>query len=118
MIRDFAFEIDLINNFLVESLWMDFEILRMDTKEIIFSGKIEELYDEVIRIRFIEPFYISAPMKFTYDSGEFITTITGDKFIENNIKYKVLEGNNQFRINLDNKNEYIVIAQDIEVIIK
>lgn len=96
---------------------MDFEVCRLNGREIILSGQIDELNDELIEIKFIQPFYISLPLSFSYEKGSFISLITGEEFININKQYHVVKGNVQFRLSPDEGLNYIVIAQDMEVTI-
>lgn len=118
MLRDFEDKICLINDFLSQNLWMDFEVCKMNGGEIILSGQLDEMDDELIEIKFIQPFYISIPLSFSFEKGNFISLITGDEFIQINKQYEVIKGNNQFRISPNEEADYLVIAQDIEVIIR
>lgn len=40
------------------------KICRMNGGEITFSGRIDELDDEIIEITFVQPFYVSTLMRF------------------------------------------------------
>lgn len=110
-------KMNLVNEFMLKNLWMDFEVCRMNGGEIVLSGQLDEMDDELIEIKFIQPFYISIPLRFSYEKGEFITSITGDEFININKQYQVVKGNFQFRISPDEGVNYLVVARDIEVTI-
>jgi hypothetical protein len=107
--------LELINNFLHENLWIDFEVCRLNGGEVVLSGRIDELDDELIEIKFKQPFYISIPLSFTYESGNFISQIEGEEFVNINKRYRVEQGNLQFRITPEEGTEYLVIAKGIEV---
>ncbi|MHC1722095.1 MAG: hypothetical protein AB9836_02695 [Aminipila sp.] len=104
-----------INECLSKNLWMDFEVCKMNCGNLVFSGRIDELDDELIEITFIQPFFISVSMSFSYDKGDFIKLIYGDEFIEINKKYHVEQGNFQFRITPNSESEFLVIAKGITV---
>jgi len=107
-----------INEYLSKNLWMDFEVCKMNCGNLVFSGRIDELDDELIEISFIQPFFVSASMCFSYENGDFIKLITGNEFIEINKKYHVEQGNFQFRITPNSESEYLVIAKGVTVIFK
>lgn len=107
--------ISRINECLSKNLWMDFEVCKMNGGNLVFSGKIDELDDEVIEITFIQPFFVSIAMSFSYDKGDFIKLINGNEFIEINKKYHVEQGNFQFRITPNSESEFLVIAKGIIV---
>jgi len=105
-----------INSYLKENLWMDFEICIMDGWEIVLSGKLDELDDELIEISFIQPFMVSCLMSFSYENGEFISLIQGIDAMEINKNYNVEEGNHIFKLSIDNnENAFFVIAKEIKV---
>lgn len=102
-----------INKCLSQNLWMDFEVCKMNCGNIVLSGKIDELDDELIEITFIQPFFVSLSMCFSYDKGDFIKIIDGDEFVEINKKYHVEQGNFQFRITPNSESEFLVIAKGV-----
>lgn len=109
-------EINKINEFLKNSLWMDFEMCKMNEGEVIFSGCLDEIDDESIRISFKQPYMVSSLMSFTYEGGEnFIMMLTDDEFIATNIKYHVEKGNYIFKIDLDGFDDgFMIIAKEVE----
>ena|SRR5574344_1783849 len=107
--------INKINDCLKENLWMDFEMCKMNEGNIVLSGMLDELDDEIIEISFIQPFMCSCALRFTYDEGEFISLIQGESAIEINKKYKVEQGNYIFSISIDGCNDYFIIAKEIQV---
>lgn len=104
-----------INDCLKENLWMDFEMCKMNEGNIVLSGMLDELDDEIIEISFIQPFMCSCTLCFTYDEGEFISLVQGERAIEINKKYKVEQGNYIFGISIDGCNDYFIIAKEIQV---
>lgn len=97
---------------------MDFEVCKMNCGDIVISGRLDELDDEIIEITFIQPFFVSTLMSFSYDEGNFITLVDGDEFVEINKKYRVEQGNYQFRITPNAELDFLVIAKEIAVKIK
>jgi hypothetical protein len=97
---------------------MDFEVCKMNCGTVVFSGRIDELDDEIIEITFIQPFFVSVLMSFSYDEGNFINLVDGDEFVRINKKYSVEQGNYQFRITPNSEKEFLVIAKEIAVKIK
>jgi len=108
--------INKINNYLKKNLWMDFEICIMDGWEIVLSGKLDELDDELIEISFLQPFMVSCLMSFSYEDGEFISLIQGMDAVKMNKNYNVEKGNHIFKLSIDNnESEFFVIAKEIKV---
>ena len=105
-----------INDCLKENLWMDFEICRMNEGQIILSGKLDELDEELMEISFTQPFMVSCLTHFSYEDGEFISLIQGEEAIEMNKNYKVEQGNHIFRLLIeDNEKDFFIIAREISV---
>lgn len=102
-----------INKFVMQNLWMDFEVCKMNCGNIVLSGKLDELDDELIEITFIQPFFVSVSMCFSYDKGNFIKVVDGDEFVEINKKYHVEQGNFQFKITPNSQSTFMVIAKGI-----
>lgn len=109
--------IDKINSCLVENQWMDFEMCKMNGGQIVLSGKLDELDDEVIEIEFAQPFMCSCVMSFSYDEGQFISLVQGNEAQEINEKYNVEQGNYIFKLFIDGKDNYFIIAKEIRVTI-
>ena len=66
-----------INIFLKKFLWMDFELYKFDN----FSG-LSGVFDEwggeeIINIKFLEPYFFCCVSLFSYDKGEFIELVEG-----------------------------------------
>ena len=83
--------INKINDCLKENLWIDFEMCKMNEGNIVFSGMLDELDDEIIEISIIQPFMCSCELCFTYDEGEFISLIQGESADET-VAYVDAEG--------------------------
>jgi hypothetical protein len=109
-------EINKINNYLKEQLWMEFELCKLNGGEIILSGSIDEAGEENIRIKFLQPYFISCILSLTYEGkNDFIQLVTDDEFIEINKRYHVEKGNFVFKIKIDDiEEQMLIIAKEIE----
>ena len=108
--------IEKINRCLKENQWMDFEICRMNEGQIVLSGKLDELDEEVIEISFIQPFMLSCLMNFSYEDGNFISITEGEETIEMNKRYKIEQGNYIFKLLIDdNATNFFIAAREIGV---
>ena len=108
--------INKINEFLKKELWMDFDLLKIDLNEVVLSGRVSELGEEVIKISFIEPFMVSCSMYFTYKEGDSISLLQGDEEIALNKKYHVETGNHIFQLVVnDNEDTFFIMARGIQV---
>ncbi len=108
--------VNKINDYLKNNFWMDFEICRMNEGQVILSGKLDELDEELIEISFLRPFMVSCLTHFSYDNGEFISLIQGEEAININKDYKVEQGNHIFRLSINNdEKKFFIIAREISV---
>ncbi len=108
--------IEIINKYLSQYLWMDFELCRLDGGEFILFGYLDEMENDKIKIIFKEPYMISCVLFFSYEGkGNFITLVEGDEFVRLNTMYKVTKDNFIFKIKAEgiDKN-MIVIAKEID----
>jgi hypothetical protein len=104
-----------INDCLKENQWMDFEVCKMNEGQIILSGKLDELDEEIIEISFIQPFMVSCLMNFSFEDGDFISLVEGEEAIGMNKKYKVEQGNYIFRLSIDdNEKAFFIMAREID----
>ncbi len=110
--------IDMINSYLNNILWLDFELSGTGINEVRLHGFIDEAEEDKIIIKFNWVFMISALTSFTYEgSGDFITVAEGETARSINIKYGVTQGNNiYFLSNTNVEGAMFIIAKDIEVI--
>lgn len=109
-----------INEYLKEELWMDFELFETESRDVALSGRIDDCYDEKIRIIFKQPFMTSCTYYFTYEGGgNFIEILTGEDAYRINVQYGVTQGNYIFKIiNTQVEGIMYIIAKDIEVIVE
>lgn len=109
-------EINKINDYLKEELWMDFEICKLNGDELILSGRIDELEEECIRIKFLQPYLVSCTLSIKYGGEiDFIQMVADNEFVEINKKYHVEKGNLVFKIMINEIDEpMLIIAKGIE----
>lgn len=110
-------KINMINNYLKEQLWMDFELCNMNGGKIEMFGFLDEAGEDKIKVVFDRPYMMLSTFCFTYEGGSaFISLVTGDEAIEINKKYNVTLGNQIFKISNTNINsDMYIIAKGIEV---
>nr|WP_213505613.1 hypothetical protein [Paenibacillus faecis] len=106
-------EIEKINTYLSQCLWMDFEFCRMNAGQIVLSGSIDQSSNEyAIDIEFEEPYFVSTLFLWHADTSNlFIELADEDETIEMNKKYHVELGNYIFKISAEGfNNQPIIIA--------
>ena len=109
--------LDKINNYLRENLWMDFEVVKIGMNALELHGYADEACDDEIIIRFKSVHMVSLVTHFSYlGEKNFISLITGDKARTININYDVPVGNNIFSLSNTNiASDMIIVATDIEM---
>ncbi len=110
-------EIDKINEFLKEQLWMDFEMCNINRGELELHGFLDEAEDDKVKIIFEQPHMVSCNFFFTYEgNGIFISTVDGEEAYKINKMYGVTQGNIIFKItNINVETDMIIIAKNLEV---
>lgn len=110
-------KINIINRYLKEQLWMDFELCNMNCGKIEMFGFLDEAGEDKIKIVFEKPYMMLSTFTFTYEgNSDFISLVTGNEAVELNKKYNVTQGNQIFKLSSTNiNNEMYIIAQGIEV---
>lgn len=110
-------KINLINGYLKQHLWMDFELCNMNCGKIELFDFLDEAGEDKIKIVFDRPYMMLSTFCFTYEgNSDFISLATGDEAIELNKKYNVTQGNQIFKISNTNvKNDMYIIAKGLEV---
>lgn len=109
--------IEEINEYLKEELWMDFEVTQMDTYIVKLHGFIDELCKDSIIISFYDVSVVNISMCFTYDGKvDFLSVIEGSKqAYDINRHYNVQVGNNIYGISgTDRSAEMFIIAKSIK----
>jgi hypothetical protein len=110
-------EIDKINKYLKNCLWMDFELSYSRGKEVIISGSIDMSQNNyAVDIYFEEPFHISSLFFWHTDTQKtFIELVKGSEKLYMNTKYNIEEGNYIFKIYPENYESFIyIIAKKIK----
>lgn len=110
-------KINLINTYLKEQLWMDFELCSMSGGKIEMFGFLDESGQDKIKIVFDRPYMMLSTFFFTYEgNSDFISLVTGEEAIGLNKKYSVTQGNQVFKISNTNVySDMYIIAKGIEV---
>lgn len=110
-------KIDLINNYLEDQMWMDFELCSVNGDKIEMFGYLDEADDDKIKIVFQQPYMMLCTIFFVYEGeGDIISLVKGDQLTQLYKKYSVTEGNQIFRIsNTDIGGDMYIIAKGIEV---
>lgn len=113
-------EINKVNKYLKEQLWMDFEMCNMSGGGLELYGYLDEAGENKIKIIFQQPYMVSCNFFFTYEGNRknLLSIVEGEEAYQINKKYGVTQGNTIFRIsNVDVATDMIIVARDIKVII-
>jgi len=110
-------EIEKINEFLKEQLWMDFEMCSIGREKLELHGFLDETGVDKVVIVFEEPYMFSGNFFFTYEGGgAFLSVVDGEEAFRLNKRYGVTKGNIIFKIsNIDVEAEMLIIAKNMEV---
>lgn len=110
-------EIDKVNDFLKDQLWMDFEMCNINRGKLELHGFLDEAEDDKIIIIFEQPHMVSCNFFFTYEGkGNFLSIVEGKEAFQINKMYGVTQGNNVFKItNINVETDMIIIAKKVEV---
>ncbi|MBD5463889.1 MAG: hypothetical protein HDR24_12690 [Lachnospiraceae bacterium] len=110
-------EIDKVNDFLKDQLWMDFEMCNINRGKLELHGFLDEAEDDKIIIIFEQPYMVSCNFFFTYEGkGNFLSIVEGKEAFQINKMYGVTQGNNVFKItNINVETDMIIIAKKVEV---
>lgn len=110
-------DLDKINNYLRDNLWMDFELVKVGMNFTELHGFIDEAYNDKIIIRFKSVHMLNIVTHFTYSGkNDFISLIEKEKAYAINVKYDVPIGNKIFLLtNTNISSEMFIIANDIEM---
>lgn len=110
-------EINRINQYLREQLWMDFEMCNMNGGELELYGYLDEAGETKIKIIFELPYMVSCNFFFTYEGGrkDFISIVDGEEEYQMNKKYGITQGNSIFKItNVNAETDMFIAAQGIK----
>lgn len=111
-------EINKVNKYLKEQLWMDFEMCNMNGGGLELYGYLDEAGENKIKIIFELPYMVSCNFFFTYEGGQknFISIVDGEEACQINKKYGVTQGNIIFKItNINVEADMIIAARGIKV---
>ena len=105
-------EIEKINNYLRNCLWMDFEVCQMSFIKVEVAGRMDTSSNEyAISIEFEQPHFISGLLCWSLDnSKDFISMASQSEFIEYNKKFRIDNGKYLFKIRMENFSESFYIA--------
>lgn len=110
--------IEGIENALLDSLWLDFDIVRFDGMNLIICGTIDRTYSPSLEIVFREVFAVCSPMAWTWDRKENpkpLEMLDGDESRAINIKYSIAVGYEVFRFNAEDFNDgCLIIAKSLD----
>lgn len=109
-------ELNKINEYLAEQLWMDFEICNMDRGKLELHGFLDEGNDDKIIIVFEQPHMVSCNFFFTYEgNGNFISITENEEEFQINKKYGVTQGNLVYKItNTNIEADMFIVARGIK----
>ncbi len=116
----FDSEINRVNKYLKEQLWMDFEMCNIGRGGLELYGFLDESGMDKIKIVFEQPYMVSCNFYFTYEGNkkDFLSVVDGEEAVQINKKYSVTQGNIIFKVSNTNiETDMIIIARGIKVII-
>ena len=113
----FETEINKINSYLREQLWMDFEVCNSNRGSVELFGFIDEAAETQIRITFMQPYVLNSTFFFTFEGGDsFISILCGEEAFVINKQYNVMQGNYIFKLSNTNiDTDMFIIAKGIAV---
>jgi len=90
--------LDEINSFLMQELWMDFEVIQYTGNELVIMGSIDISNPHDIEIIFRDVFFISMPMEWKTDTSKTVLEVVeGQPAIDLNKKFQVEQGYHIFK---------------------
>lgn len=90
--------VDEINSFIMQNLWMDFEVMQYVGNEVIIMGSIDISNPHDIEISFRDVFFISVLMEWKTDTSKKILEIVdGEQAVNINRKFHVEQGYHIFK---------------------
>jgi hypothetical protein len=111
MLKSVFSEIDKANAFVSTSLWMDFEVFEMKSKNLTLIGSADFSYFHEIEITFGDVFYLQLIDHWCADTSRpFLKIMTGAEFEEFNLKNTVEVGNIAVELNSDCPSHNLVVA--------
>ena len=110
-------ELEKLNVFLKEQLWMDFEMCNSSRGKLELHGFLDEADEDMVKIIFEQPYMVSCNFFFTYEGkGDFLSVVSGKEAFQINMMYGVTQGNTVFKIlNTNVEADMYIIAKKVEV---
>ena len=85
--------VEEINAFLMQKLWMDFEVMQYTGYELVIMGSLDISNPHDIEIRFNDVSFISLPIQWQTNTSKTVFEIVkGEKAMELNQKFQVEQG--------------------------
>ena len=105
-------EVEKINSYLRNCLWMDFEVCQMSFIKVEVAGRMDISSNKyAISIEFEQPHFISGLLCWSLDnSKDFISIASPSEFSEYNKKFRIDNGKHLFKIYMEGFDEPFYIA--------
>ncbi len=98
-------EIDTINNYLKNFLWMDFDFSYIGQDKIILNGSLDQSWNENrIEIEFLYPQFLSSVFNWSMDEKKPFILLSSSQELYENTRFSSEEGCYVFKMN-DNMSE-------------
>lgn len=109
--------LNAINAFMQRYLWMDFELVWVNSRTLRLHGFIDEACEDEIIITFSSVYMSCVPVFFTYEgNGPFISVAEREQAISVNTAYNVTTGNTVFMLsNTDMQGKLFIVAKQAEM---
>ena len=110
-------EIEKLNKYLENQLWMDFEMCSANRGRVELHGFLDEADEDKVKIIFQQPHMSSCNFFFTYEGkGDFLSVVDGKDAFRINEMYGATQGNIIFKItNTNIEADMFILAKKIEV---
>lgn len=110
-------DLRMINDFMMQFLWMDFELVRINPQTVELHGFIDEAYEDKIIITFSSVHMVCATVSFTYEgNGNFISIANDHQSRSINYAYDVTVGNTVFVLSNTNiQGDMFIVAKKVEM---
>ena len=104
-------DLRMINDFMMQFLWMDFELVRINPQTVELHGFIDEAYEDKIIITFS-----SVHMADYEGNGNFISIANDHQSRSINYAYDVTVGNTVFVLSNTNiQGDMFIVAKKVEM---
>lgn len=110
-------DLNAINAFMQHFLWMDLELVWVNSRTLQLHGYIDEAEDDKIIITFSSVYMSCVPVSFTYEgNGAFISIADRAQAIPINTAYNVTIGHTVFILSgTDMQGDMFIVAKRIEM---